>query len=219
MGKEIDLLINYPRTKRNIKLRGAEKTEQDRFIARKFDKDFFDGERRYGYGGFNYDPKYWELVIPSFKNYYKLNKNSTILDIGCAKGFMMHDFKKIIPGIKIKGVDISEYAINNCINTVKNDVMVADARNLPFESNSFHLVISITTIHNFDIADCKKALKEISRISKQNSFITVDAYRNDKEKETMLAWNLTAKTILHVNEWKNLFKSAQYSGDYYWFMP
>lgn len=219
MGKEIDLLINYPRTKRNIKLRGAEKTEQDRFIARKFDKDFFDGERRYGYGGFNYDPKYWELVIPSFKNYYKLNKNSTILDIGCAKGFMMHDFKKIIPGIKIKGVDISEYAINNCINTVKNDVMVADARNLPFESNSFDLVISITTIHNFDIADCKKALKEISRISKQNSFITVDAYRNDKEKETMLAWNLTAKTILHVNEWKNLFKSAQYSGDYYWFMP
>ena len=219
MGKEIDHLINYPRTKRNIKLRGAEKTEQDRLIARKFGKDFFDGDRRYGYGGFNYDPKYWELVIPSFQNYYKLNKNSTILDIGCAKGFMMHDFKKIIPGIKIKGVDISEYAINNCINTVKNDVMVADARNLPFESNSFDLVISITTIHNFEIDDCKKTLKEISRISKKNSFITVDAYRNDKEKETMLAWNLTAKTILHVNEWKNLFKSTQYPGDYYWFMP
>ena len=219
MGKEIDHLINYPRTKRNIKLRGAEKTEQDRLIARKFGKDFFDGDRRYGYGGFNYDPKYWELVIPSFQNYYKLNKNSTILDIGCAKGFMMHDFKKIIPDIKIKGVDISEYAINNCINTVKNDVMVADARNLPFESNSFDLVISITTIHNFEIDDCKKTLKEISRISKKNSFITVDAYRNDKEKETMLAWNLTAKTILHVNEWKNLFKSTQYPGDYYWFMP
>ena len=219
MGKEIDHLINYPRATRNIKLRGAEKTEQDRLIARKFGKDFFDGDRRYGYGGFNYDPKYWKLVIPSFQNYYKLNKNSTILDIGCAKGFMMHDFKKIIPGIKIKGVDISEYAINNCINTVKNDVMVADARNLPFESNSFDLVISITTIHNFEIDDCKKALKEISRISKKNSFITVDAYRNDQEKETMLAWNLTAKTILHVNEWKNLFKSTQYSGDYYWFMP
>ena len=219
MGKEIDHLINYPRATRNIKLREAEKTEQDRLIARKFGKDFFDGDRRYGYGGFNYNPKYWELVIPSFQNYYKLNKNSTILDIGCAKGFMMHDFKKIIPGIKIKGVDISEYAINNCINTVKNDVMVADARNLPFESNSFDLVISITTIHNFEIDDCKKALKEISRISKKNSFITVDAYRNDKEKETMLAWNLTAKTILHVNEWKNLFKSTQYSGDYYWFMP
>ena len=119
MGIEINLMENYPRTKRNIKLRGAEKTEQDRLIARKFGKDFFDGDRRYGYGGFNYDPKYWESVIPSFQNYYKLNKNSTILDIGCAKGFMMHDFKKIIPGIKIKGVDISEYAINNCINTVK----------------------------------------------------------------------------------------------------
>ena len=192
MGKEIDHLINYPRATRNIKLREAEKTEQDRLIARKFGKDFFDGDRRYGYGGFNYNPKYWELVIPSFQNYYKLNKNSTILDIGCAKGFMMHDFKNKIPGIKIKGVDISEYAINNCINTVKNDVMVADARNLPFESNSFDLVISITTIHNFEIDDCKKALKEISRISKKNSFITVDAYRNDQEKETMLAWNLTA---------------------------
>ena len=179
MGREIDLLVNYPQSKRNLTERQSAKHEDKEHIlsvVRQFGKEFFDGDRIYGYGGYYYNPKYWELVIPSFQNYYKLNKNSTILDIGCAKGFMMHDFKKIIPGIKIKGVDISEYAINNCINTVKNDVMLADARNLPFESNSFDLVISITTVHNFKLEDCKKAIKEIMRVSKKYSFITWPLY-------------------------------------------
>ena len=105
------------------------------------------------------------------------------------------------------------------MESVKNKLQVADARELPFQDDSFDLVISITTVHNFDRKDCMAALKEISRVSKGNAFITVDAYRNEEEKEAMLAWNLTAKTILHVDEWKELFKEAEYKGDYYWFMP
>jgi ubiquinone/menaquinone biosynthesis C-methylase UbiE len=219
MGLEINLLKNYPRLKRDIKSRGEKKTAKDRIIARKFGKEFFDGNRKNGYGGFCYNEKYWKSVIPDFQKYYKLNKDSNILDVGCAKGFMLHDFKKIIPDIKVKGIDISKYAINNCIESVKNDLIVADALNLPFDDNSFDLVISITTVHNFKLEDCKKAIKEIMRVSKKYSFITVDAYRNENEKRAMHAWNLTAKTILHVDEWKFLFKSIGYQGDYYWFMP
>ena len=219
MGIEINLMENYPRTKRDISKRLEEKTESSRDIARQFGKEFFDGDRKNGYGGFYYNSRFWEPVIPTFQNYYNLDSGSSILDVGCAKGFMLHDFKRLLPNIKVKGIDISSYAIENCMEDIKNDVQVANALNLPFEDNSFDLVISITTVHNFDKADCITALKEIERVSSKNSFITVDAYRNDEEKKAMHAWNLTAKTMLHVDEWKDLFNKAGYNGDYYWFIP
>ena len=210
---------NYPRTKRDIKQRGAEKTNKDRELARKFEKDFFDGDRRNGYGGFEYNSRFWQPVAPDFKEFYNLTKESKILDVGCAKGFMLHDFSELIPGIQVQGIDISNYAIENSMPSVKDYVQVADARDLPFEDNSFDLVISITTVHNFDREECIKALQEIQRVSKKHAFITVDAYRNELEKEAMFAWNLTAKTILHVDEWKKLFFDANYTSDYFWFMP
>jgi ubiquinone/menaquinone biosynthesis C-methylase UbiE len=219
LGLEIDLMRNYPRTKRDIKQRGAEKTSEDRELARKFEKDFFDGDRRNGYGGFSYNSRFWQPVVPDFKKQYNLTQDSKVLDVGCAKGFMMHDFSEMIPGIEVQGIDVSKYAIENCMPSVKDFVQVADARELPFEDNSFDLVISVTTVHNFDREQCIQALQEIERVSKKNAFITVDAYRNDLEKEAMYAWNLTAKTILHVDEWKKLFKEAGYSSDYFWFMP
>jgi ubiquinone/menaquinone biosynthesis C-methylase UbiE len=219
LGQEIDLMRNYPRTKRDIKQRGAEKTSEDRELARKFEKDFFDGDRRNGYGGFSYNSRFWQPVVPDFKKQYNLTKDSKVLDVGCAKGFMMHDFSEMIPGIEVQGIDVSKYAIENCMPSVKDFVQVADARELPFEDNSFDLVISVTTVHNFDREECIQALQEIERVSKKNAFITVDAYRNDLEKEAMHAWNLTAKTILHVDEWKKLFEEAGYSSDYFWFMP
>ena len=219
MGIEINLMENYPRTKRDIFKRLEEKTESSREIARQFGKEFFDGDRKNGYGGFYYNSKYWEPVIPSFQSHYNLDSNCSILDVGCAKGFMLYDFKRLLPNIKVKGIDVSSYAIENCMEDLKHDVQVANALNLPFEDNSFDLVISITTVHNFDKTDCIKALKEIERVSRKNSFITVDAYRNDEEKKAMHAWNLTAKTMLHVDEWKELFNKAGYTGDYYWFIP
>ena len=219
MGKEIDLLINYPKTKRDLNSRALNKTSEDREIARKFEYDFFDGDRKNGYGGFNYMPKFWQPVIPTFKSYWNLDSNSSVLDVGCAKGFMMHDLMEAIKGIKVSGIDISNYAIENCIETVKDNVQVANAKNIPFEDNSFDVVISINTIHNLERDECFIALQEIERVSKSNSFITVDAYRNDEEKEKMYAWNLTAKTIMSVDEWVKFFEEAGYTGDYYWFIP
>ena len=219
MGKEIDLLVNYPKAKRNVDERGVKKTNKDRALARKFGKDFFDGDRKNGYGGFNYFPKFWQPVIPTFKNYWKLNENSTVLDVGCAKGFMLYDLTKLVPGIKVKGIDISKYAIDNSIEDVRNNLSVANANNLPFEDDSFDVVISINTIHNLDREECGKALQEIERVSKGKSFITVDAYRNEEEKRRMYDWNLTAKTIMSVDEWILFFEEVGYTGDYYWFIP
>jgi len=219
MGKEINLMINYPKSKRDTSKRLEEKTQEDRKLARKFDKEFFDGDRKTGYGGFSYDAKYWEDVIPTFKEYYNLDANSKILDIGCAKGFMLYDFQRLIPGITVQGIDISTYAVKNAKDEVKEFLKVADARKLPFPDNSFDLVISITTLHNLNESDMKKALKEIQRVTKKDAFITLDAYRDEEEKKAMEAWNLTALTMKHTQEWKSFFQEVQYDGDYYWFIP
>ena len=219
MGIEIDLLRNYPKTKRDPKARGAEKSEQDRSIARQFGKEFFDGERRHGYGGFYYNPRFWKPVIPDLVNHFDLSDKSSVLDVGCGKGFMLNDLVEELPGINVAGIDISSYAIENCIETMKPFLQVADARKLPFPDNSFDIVISITTLHNLIRKDFIVAIKEIERVSKGKSFITLDAYRNEEERIAMEAWNLTALTVMRVNEWKEFFKETGYTGDYYWFMP
>ena len=219
MGQQIDLLENYPRTKRNVDDRGQQKTEEDRAVARKFGKEFFDGDRRHGYGGFSYMPRFWQPVIPTFQQHWNLTADSSVLDVGCAKGFMMYDMAQAIPGITVKGIDVSEYAIENGMEEMRPHMQAADARDLPFEDNSFDVVISVNTIHNLDRDDCALALREISRVSRSGAFVTVDAHRNAEEERRMMAWNLTAKTIMSVDEWVAFFAENDYDGDYYWFIP
>ena len=216
---EINLMENYPKTKRDVNARLDEKTERHRKIARKFGKEFFDGSRSTGYGGFTYDPKFWTPVIPDFIAHFDIKPTDSLLDVGCAKGFMLADFKAALPTIKVKGIDISSYAIQNAHPLVSKDLILGDCAELPFEDNSFDYVISITTVHNHTYDMCIKALSEIQRVARKGSFVTVDAYRNEIEKRAMHAWNLTAKTILHVDEWRDLFEKAGYKGDYFWFMP
>jgi len=219
MRQEVDLLANYPRPKRDVEGRGASKTEEDRAIARQFGEAFFDGDRRYGYGGFNYAARFWQPVVPTFQEHFGLNSASKVLDVGCAKGFMLHDMAQLIPGITVKGVDISEYAISHVIEDMRPHVQVANATDLPFEDGSFDLVISINTIHNLPRPECGQALREITRVSRNGAFVTVDAYRTDEEAKRMWAWNLTARTIMHTEEWKAFFSEVGYTGDYFWFIP
>lgn len=219
MGQEIDLLADYPRTKRNLDERAQQKTEEDRAVARQFGKEFFDGDRRHGYGGFNYMPRFWQPVIPAFAKHFGLDASSSVLDVGCAKGFMLHDMAELIPGITVRGVDVSQYAIENAIEDMKPFVSVADAKALPFPDKSFDVVISINTIHNLDRAECAQSLREIQRVARKGAFITIDAYHNDEERKRMYDWNLTGRTIMHVDEWRQFFAENGYTGDYYWFIP
>ncbi len=215
---EINLMEKYPRTKRNIDEREEQKTEEDRAIAKKFGKEYFDGDRRHGYGGYSYHPRFWTGVVKDMIEYYGLTEESRILDVGCGKGFMLYDFKKALPGITVRGIDISQYAIDNAMEDVKPFLQVGNAKDLGmFKDKEFDLVVSITTVHNLKLEECKQVIKEIQRVEK-NAFITVDAWRNDKEKERMHKWNLTAETYMHVDDWKRLFGEVGYTGDYYWFI-
>jgi len=170
---------------------------------------------------------YKNLVVPlqgkqTFKfveDYY--NKGDKVLDFGCGIG----SNSKLFHHGDYIGVEVDESRVlSSRLKYPKSKfekipfISTPDDK-IPFEDNSFDLVISVTTVHNFDRNQCIKALQEIKRVSKKDAFITVDAYRNDEEKEAMFAWNLTAKTILHVDDWEKLFLEAGYDKDYYWFMP
>ena len=219
MGVEINLLENYPHTQRDISGRLICKTKEDQKIACQFGKEFFDGLRNHGYGGFYYNARFWKNVVPAFQQHWNLINGDSVLDIGCAKGFMIYDMQLLIQGLQVSGIDISEYAIDNAKEEVKNFCKVANATDLPFADKSIDVSISITTLHNLEEKELVRALLEIERVTKRGSFITLDAYRNNEERDRMEAWNLTAKTVMHVDEWKSFFSEFDYSGDYYWFIP
>ena len=219
LGREIDLLEHYPKSKRDIAARGDQKTESDREIARQFGKAFFDGDRRHGYGGFHYHPRFWEPVIPTLQQFYDLKAGSRVLDVGCAKGSMLFDILRLIPDIYVRGLDISAYAIEQAMPEIKSYLTEGNATDLPYEDGAFDLVVSINTLHNLAGAGLAQAFSEVTRVSRKHTFITVDAFRNPKEQEAMLAWNLTAKTIKSIDDWKAYFTEVGYAGDFYWFMP
>ena len=179
MGNEIDLLAKYPRTKRDLAQRLESKTEEVRLVARKFDKDFFDGERKFGYGGFSYNPRYWSEVVKDFSNYYNLNDESKILDVGCAKGFMLYDFYKLNPQLDLHGVDVSKYAIDNSVSEIKNKLQVANATKLPYEDNFFDLVISVVSLIPL------LTFSYSSSISFLITFISLSFKFNNEEKKTL----------------------------------
>jgi ubiquinone/menaquinone biosynthesis C-methylase UbiE len=141
-----------------------------------------------------------------------------VLDVGCAKGFMLHDYKEMAPASIVAGIDISGYAIGNAIESVRPFLAVGNARDLPYPDRSFDLVTAINTVHNLPLGDCKQALGEIQRVSRGRAFVVVDAWTNDEQRERMSEWVITAKTVMHVDDWKSLFDEVGYTGDYYWFI-
>ena len=169
MGVEIDLLKNYPKTKRDTNQRSQIKSNEDISIARKFDKEFFDGDRKYGYGGYRYIPDRWKGVANKIIKKYKLNNKSKILDVGCGKAFLLYEIKKILPGIEVHGFDISRHAIKNSKSLIKKNLYKYDARKkFRYKKNYFDLVISLTTLHNFEINHLFNSIKEIERVGKKN---------------------------------------------------
>jgi len=209
----VDLMYKYPVANNRLNER-KNPTEQEKQVAKEFGREFFDGERKHGYGGFSYNPKYWTETVKLFIEKYDLNEKSSVLDVGCGKGFMLVDLLKAIPTLDLSGIDISNYAIENSHELIKNRLKVANCMNLPFEDNSFDLVISINTIHNLDQLGCIKSLQEIERVKKKYSYLVVDGWSTPEEERDLKSWVLTAVTVLHTSEWEKLFEKAGYTGDY-----
>lgn len=212
--REVNLLARYPRAKRNVGARLNNK-EENRLIARKFGKEYFDGPREQGYGGYRYDGRWIPIAIDIIKH-FSLKKGDRVLDVGCGKGFLVKDLMQVCPGIDAFGLDISEYAVMHGEPEVAGRLHVGNATNLPFPDNSFDCVVSINTIHNLDRADCIKSLKEIERLAPGKGFVQVDAYRTSAEREVFEDWMLTAKTYGTPGDWVSILDEAGYTGYYYW---
>lgn len=216
---ELNLLARYPKVQRDLTARLESKTDENRAIARQFGREFFDGSRDTGYGGYSYNPRYWRNVAADLVTYYQLQPLASVLDVGCAKGFLLYDLKYHRPDLTVFGIDISEYAVETALSEVKCNIALGCATDLSrFGDKSFDLVISINTVHNLLYDECKQAIREIERVGK-NKFIVVDAWRNADEEAAMRAWNLTAQTMLSTKDWEQLFQEVGYTGDYYWFIP
>lgn len=216
----INLMDRYPRSYRDEFI-GRNSGADSILIqkAKEFGADYFDGSREMGLGGYYYDPKFFTNVVEDFVRYYQIDDASSILDIGCAKGFMLHDFMLKIPGAKVAGIDISEYCLQKAISTVSPYLFLGCCSKLPFKDQSFDLSISIATIHNLPIGGVEQALREIVRVTKKNAFIKINGYSNEEEKQRLLGWNLVAETILHQEEWLELFNKTGYIFDYDFFVP
>lgn len=213
--KEVNLLKALPQAKRNVQARMLAKDMDVIRISKQFGDMYFDGPREYGYGGYRYDGR-WIPVARDIIEYFDLKPGDKVLDVGCAKGFLVKDLLQACPGLEVFGLDISEYALKHCEPEVVGRLHLGTAIHLPFPDNSFDAVISLNTIHNLNKSNAILAISEIERVSKGKSFIQVDSYKTQEQKKIFEDWVLTAEYHDFPEEWINVFKQAGYTGDYYW---
>jgi len=182
-------------------------------IAKQFEYDYWDGDRKYGYGGYRYDGR-WLSVAQAMAAHYEIKAGDRILDVGCGKAFLLWEFTQAVPGVEVAGIDISQYAIKNAKEEMRPFLRVGHARELPYETGAFDLVISLNTLHNLKIFDLFDAVREIERVGKRHKFICVESYRNEEEKVNLLYWQLTCESFYSPDEWEWIFSRTGYSGDH-----
>ena len=183
-------------------------------IAKQYEKDYWDGDRRYGYGGYRYIPGRWKPVAEALIDFYNINEKSKILDIGCGKGFLLYELKLLIPKLEICGIDISEHGFNEAKDEIRPFLFKHRAQEtLPFKDNEFDLVISLGTFHNLRLFELCKALSEMERVGNKG-YLMLESYRNEKELFNLQCWALTCESFFDVDEWIWLYKHFGYKGDY-----
>lgn len=182
-------------------------------IAKRFDYDYWDGSRETGYGGMRYDGR-WRAVADDMAATYNLQAGQKVLDVGCGKGFLMHDLAEAVPGLEVSGHDLSQYAIDNAKEEVCGKISQGCASKLPYPDNYFDLVISINTLHNLQAPELFCALQEIERVGKSHKYVCVESYRNEEEKVNLMYWQLTCEAFNTPDEWLWWFKQTGYTGDY-----
>jgi SAM-dependent methyltransferase len=181
-------------------------------IAAQWGEEYWDGDRRYGYGGYRYDGR-WLAVAQEMARHYNLKAGQRVLDVGCGKAFLLYEFTRAVPGIEIHGLDISRYALENAKLEVRDHLDLGDCTALPYLDGAFDFVYSLNTLHNLPIDRLKKAVMEIDRVSRGRAYICVESFRNEREKANLLYWQLTCRSFFSPAEWEWFLGECGYRGD------
>ena len=182
--------------------------------AKEYEADYWDGDRRYGYGGYKFIPGRWKPVAEALIENYDLTNDSSVLDVGCGKGFLLYEMKKLLPGLKVAGFDISKHGLENAKEEIKDTLFIHRAQDpYPYQDNEFNLVISLGCIHNLRVFELETALKEIERVGRQG-YIMMESYRNEQELFNVQCWALTCESFFDHEEWPWIYNHFGYSGDY-----
>ena len=215
MRKLINIVSKlHQSTKRDYLKRMIDEKIECMKIAKKYEKEYWDGDRRYGYGGYKYIPGRWKSVAEMIIKNYNLSNNSSVLDVGCGKAFLLYEMKLLLPELKIAGFDISKYGLDQTKEEIKKDLFIHRAQEVyPFKNKQFDLVISLGCLHNLKIFELEKALKEIERVGKKG-YIMLESFRNEKELFNLQCWALTCESFFDEKEWVWIYNHFGYKGDY-----
>ena len=214
MGRLLDVVTPlHRRSKRDYLPRMTDNKLEAIAKAKQYGADYWDGDRRYGYGGYKYDGR-WKIVAEKLVAEYELKSDAKILDVGCGKGFLLHEFKQLLPNAEVTGFDVSEYGIANAKEEVKDRLFVYKAQNAyPFGDQSFDLVVSLGCCHNIRVFELETAVREIERVGK-NKYFMVESYRNERELFNLQCWALTCESFFDTAEWIWILNRFGYTGDY-----
>ena len=182
-------------------------------LAKEWGYHYWDGDRRINYGGYHYVEGYWTDFASKLIDVYNLTPKSRVLDVGCGKGFLLRELAQLLPGLKARGLDISQYAIDNGDPAVKEALIGGNASDLPFDDLTFDLAISVNTLHNLHVFELDSALRELERVA-TGKYLVVESYRTEKEKMNLLYWQVTCESFYTPEEWRWWFDRTGYSGDY-----
>ena len=217
LGRRIDFVQQlHASTKRDYVGRVVEHDKaESAAVASRYGAEYWDGDRRYGYGGYRYDGR-WLPIAEAMANQYGLRAGDRILDVGCGKGFLLHEFTRAVPGVEVTGLDVSRYALEHAKDEVRERLVEGTAARLPFADASFDYVVSLGTLHNLPVGELFAALAEIERVVRPGgrSYVMVESYRNDREKANLLYWQLTCRSFYSVEDWEWVYAHSGYRGDY-----
>lgn len=215
LGRRIDFTEHlHGGTKRDYVARVVEHDKADSAaVAMRYGAEYWDGDRRFGYGGYRYDGR-WLPVAQAIAKHYNLQAGNSVLDVGCGKGFLLYELTRVVSGLVVAGLDVSAYALANAKAEMAGHLTEGTAAAMPYADASFDLVISLGTLHNLGVGDLFTALDEITRVSRRDAYVMVESYRDEQEKANLLYWQLTCRSFYSVEDWEWIYQRSGYRGDY-----
>ena len=212
--RQFNALAGYPRPTKPRVVGPSIRTIHHRITATYRDERYYDGDRNAGYGGFHYDGR-WHAIAEGMCREYALDDDSAVLQLNCEKGFLLHDLRELHPRMTVMGTELADYPMEKAMPAVRSGICKASPTRLPFADRSFDLVLAIGVVYALTLGDAIACLREIQRVSRKRSFVTLGAYRTEQEAKLFRYWTLLGATVLHEDDWIEVLKHSGYDGDYH----